>query len=48
MSAIGITMTVNPLQALSLVLSFLVLIGWGTFADAAKSSERATPLGFLR
>jgi hypothetical protein len=41
MSAIGITRIVNPLQALSLVLSLLVLIGWGTFADAAKSSATA-------
>ncbi len=41
MGAIGIIRTVNPLQALSLALSLLILVGWGTFADAAKSSATA-------
>jgi septal ring factor EnvC (AmiA/AmiB activator) len=41
MSAIGTTRIVNPLQALSLILSLLVLIGWGTLAYAAKPSVTA-------
>ncbi len=43
MDATGITRTVNPLQAFSLALSLLVLVGWGTFAYAAKSSATAQP-----
>ena len=38
MSAIGTTRIVNPLQALSLILSLLILIGWGPFAYAKSST----------
>ena len=38
MSAIGITRTKSPLQALRLVLSLLGLIGWETFAYANSSA----------
>jgi septal ring factor EnvC (AmiA/AmiB activator) len=41
MNATGITRTVSSLQALSLILSLLALIGWGTCAYAAKSSATA-------
>ena len=41
MDATGITRTVNPPQALSLALSLLVFVGWGTFAYAANPSATA-------